>query len=118
METKTITIEGIKYKSALGVYLHTCDGCVAEFDCELCDKIQEEVDGNCRTIWLKEEVLTASSNEPTTEPKYTVEEVLTVLEDYGYYTTDSEADSIKSELQNKSDPEYKQYLALKAKFGE
>ena len=118
METATISIKGIKYKSAPEIRGGQCSGCAADRSSDLCFEISQGVGGCIHSTWLKEEAKAESSIEPTTEPKYTVEEVLTVLEDYGYYTTDSEADSIKSELQKKSDPEYKQYLALKAKFGE
>ena len=109
METKTVVIKGITYQSTPEFSIGSCENCVACTDTKLCREITISAGYNWSegVIWKMIQ-----------EPKYTVEEVLTVLEDYGYYTTDSEADSIKSELQKKSDLEYKQYLALKAKFGE
>lgn len=116
-------IKGITYQSTPEFSTGSCEKCIAKNNAELCSRIDDV--GRCgyseRIIWMKAKEVTTEDHKDTSllEPKYTVEEVLTVLEDNGYYNpTDSEADFIKSMLQKKSDSEYKQYIALKAKFKE
>ena len=115
-----VQINDETYQSTTESRHGSCKGCTTTVGSNLCYFFQKRAEcGLHDIIWIKKENNEGVEMQETNgEPKYTVEEVLTVLEDYGYYTTDSEADSIKSELQKKSDLEYKQYLALKAKFGE
>lgn len=111
MGTKTVVIKGITYQSTPEFSIGSCENCAACTDTSLCHEIV--ISAGCD--WSEGIIF-----QMIQEPRYTVDEVLTVLEDNGYcpYPTDSEVNTIKNFLLKKSYPEYKQYLALKAKFGE
>jgi len=124
-----VNINGITYESKQEI--DACVGCVARYDSQLCSSIVNS-DKGCRTIdrviWIKKEpteptetegVMMQETNEETNEePKYTVEDVLSACEDFGFYIAEYEVESIKKRLAKQNNPDYQLYLKLKEQFGE
>lgn len=115
-----VNINGITYESKQEI--DACVGCVARYDSQLCSSIVNS-DKGCSTIdriiWIKKEnnegVVMQETNE---EPKYTVEDVLSACEDFGFYMAEYEAEGIKKHLAKQNNPDYQLYLKLKEQFGE
>jgi hypothetical protein len=96
---------------------NSCSGCIGGcgYDSLICDEILDKINScghrNVIAIPFVEESTKSS------EPKYTVEEVLTAYSLYSCETVWSATiEKIKSELKLKNDPDYKDYLRLKEKF--
>lgn len=128
-----LTFNGETYQATSEKLYSSCQGCTTTPSSELCKTISEQVSCNrYRIIWIKKEQTTESKGatmtkesyvstkkETTEEPKYTVDEVLEVVEffDYSFFTK-GQVLSVKDYLAKQTNPDYQLYLKLKAQFGE
>lgn len=127
-KAKQVEIEGVVYESAPEVRLESCRGCSLSDDAYIRDRISDTPVGcnnEAGIIWIEKEKTEVKSKmnsevqtENTPEPKYTVSEVLDAVHYvegsilWDYHT------QIEQYLAKQSNPDYKLYLELKAKFGE
>lgn len=124
--TKQVEIAGVTYEAVDET--HGCVGCAAEPNIHLCNNITNKAGCNYddQIIWIKKEPMntTEQANEtvevpPEEELKYTVDEFSEAFSNcVGVHVSDWDILQIKKYLDKQSNPDYKLYLELKAKFGE
>jgi len=106
-----IKVYGKKYKRAPEVKPSSCEGCSFLDGYCVGEGNHQEHCYDEQAIWVPAD--SSETSEVNTEQKFTVDEFVVMVHDLQSYLPES----VVEQLRAMADPDYKQYLELKKKFG-
>jgi len=114
MQEQIITIQGKNYKRTPELKDRSCDGCSFWMGYDngcIAENGQQTYCSSSKFIWIPADSMKTS--EVNAEQKFTVDEFVAMVHGLQCYLPEE----IIEQLKVITDPEYKQYLLLKKKFG-